>query len=69
MMKISESADLAGRSNAAERYDQTSMMFHWITVVLIIAQFATIRAREWLGHHSSFGPLLLSLHRTRTKRL
>jgi cytochrome b561 len=65
MMKISESADLAGvRSNAAERYDQTSVMFHWITVVLIIVQFATIWAREWLGHHSSFGPLLLSLHRT-----
>jgi cytochrome b561 len=65
MTKNLESADPAiVRSDAAERYDQTSMIFHWITVVLIVVQFASIWVREWFGHHGSFAPLLLSLHRT-----
>jgi len=65
MTKNLESADPAiVRSDAAERYDQTSMIFHWITAVLIVVQFASIWVREWFGHHGSFAPLLLSLHRT-----
>ena len=66
MTKNLESADTTVvRSDAAgQRFDQTSIMFHWVTVVLIVVQFASIWVRESLTHQSSFAPLLLSLHRT-----
>ena len=47
-----------------DRFDRTSIMLHWLTVFLIVIQFASIWAREGIGHQSSFGTALLTLHRT-----
>jgi cytochrome b561 len=65
MTKNLESAGTAVmKSDAVDAYDRTSMIFHWITVVLIVVQFVSIWARELLSHQNSLAPLLLSLHRT-----
>jgi superoxide oxidase len=48
----------------ADRYDHTSIMLHWMTVVLIVVQFVSIWAHEALGHQTSLAALLLSIHRT-----
>jgi len=50
MTKNLESADTTVvRFDAPDqRFDQTSIMFHWVTVVLIVVQFASIWARESL---------------------
>jgi superoxide oxidase len=45
------------------RFDQTSIALHWLTVLLIVTQFASIWAHEAVGHHSRLGAELLSLHR------
>jgi superoxide oxidase len=47
-----------------DRFDQTSIILHWFTVLLIVVQFASIWTREAIGHQSNFGPALLSLHRS-----
>lgn len=47
-----------------DRFDQTSMVFHWLTVLLIVIQFASIWAHVAVGHHSSLAAPLLSLHRS-----
>jgi cytochrome b561 len=39
------------------------MTLHWLTVLLIVVQFASIWAHEAVGHHSSLAVGLLSLHR------
>jgi cytochrome b561 len=51
-------------TQADDRFDGTSILLHWLTVVLIVVQFASIWAREATGHHSNLGVALLSLHRT-----
>jgi superoxide oxidase len=47
-----------------DRFDRTSITLHWVTVLLITIQFASIWARETISHQSGLAPLLLSLHRT-----
>jgi cytochrome b561 len=66
MTKNSESAatPLVAASNADERFDQTSITLHWLTVLLIVVQFASIWAHEAVGHHSNLAAELLSLHRS-----
>src|ERR1700729_2752431 len=64
MINSSKSAHAtAVRSDAVDRYDDISIMFHWITVVLIVVQFVSISGHASLGHYSGFGSFLLSLHR------
>jgi cytochrome b561 len=46
------------------RFDQTSIALHWLTVLLIVVQFASIWAHEAVGHDNSFAAPLLSLHRS-----
>jgi len=46
-----------------DRFDRTSIMLHWVTVLLITIQFASIWAREAISHQSDLAALLLSLHR------
>jgi superoxide oxidase len=46
------------------RFDQGSIVFHWLTVLLIVVQFASIWAHEAVGHHSGLAAPLLSLHRS-----
>src|SRR5580692_2045341 len=66
MTKNSESAAtaLVAVSNADDRFDQTSMVLHWLTVLLLVVQFASIWAHEAVGHHSNLAAELLSLHRS-----
>jgi superoxide oxidase len=65
MTKNLESAKTsAAATQADDRFDGTSIMLHWLTVFLIVVQFASIWAREASGHHSDLGAALLSLHRT-----
>jgi superoxide oxidase len=47
-----------------DRFDQTSIILHWLTVLLIVVQFVSIWARETVDHHSNFAVTLLSLHRS-----
>jgi cytochrome b561 len=49
-------------SNRDDRFDQTSIALHWLTVLLIVVQFASVWAREAAGHQSALGATLLSLH-------
>ena len=51
-------------ASARKSFDQTSIMFHWITVLLIVVQFASIWVRESLSHQSELAAILLTLHRT-----
>ncbi len=46
------------------RFEQGSIVFHWLTVLLIVVQFASIWAHEAVGHHSGLAAPLLSLHRS-----
>jgi cytochrome b561 len=65
MTKNLESAETSTvATQADDRFDGTSIMLHWLTVLLIVIQFVSIWAREATGHHSDLGVALLSLHRT-----
>jgi cytochrome b561 len=65
MTKNLESAEtFTVATQADDRFDGTSIILHWLTVLLIVVQFASIWAREATGHHSHLGIALLSLHRT-----
>jgi superoxide oxidase len=46
------------------RFDQASIVLHWLTVLLVVVQFASIWAHEAVGHHSGLAAPLLSLHRS-----
>jgi superoxide oxidase len=52
-----------GFDSQDDRFDRTSIILHWVTVLLITIQFTSIWARETIGHQSGLAPLLLSLHR------
>jgi cytochrome b561 len=47
-----------------ERFDPTSIMLHWLTVLLIIGQFTTIWMHEFVGHGTALGSAILDAHRT-----
>jgi superoxide oxidase len=47
-----------------DRFDQTSMAMHWLTVLLIVVQFTSIWAHEAVEHHGNLAAALLSLHRS-----
>jgi cytochrome b561 len=46
------------------RFDQTSISLHWLTVLLIVAQFASAWLHEVIDHETSFAMVLLTMHRT-----
>jgi cytochrome b561 len=47
-----------------KRFDSTSIVLHWLTVLLIIGQFTTVWLHEAVGHGTGLGAELLALHRT-----
>src|SRR6201996_1016915 len=51
-------------SRSDDRFDQASMVFHWLTVLLIVIQFVSIWAHEAAGQHSPLAASFLSLHRS-----
>src|SRR6202051_3960618 len=46
------------------RFDQTSIALHWLTVLLIVSQFASAWLHEVIDHETSFAMVLLTMHRT-----
>ena len=47
-----------------KRFDPTSIVLHWLTVLLIIGQFTTAWLHEAVGHGTTLGSEILDLHRT-----
>ena len=65
MTKNLESAEeSAVATQVDDRFDGTSIMLHWLTVVLIVVQFASVWAIEAAGDKSPLGAALFSLHLT-----
>ena len=64
MTKNSESEAAIPTPSGDDRFDQTSIILHWLTVLLIVVQFVSIWAHEAVGHHSNLAVALLSLHRS-----
>ena len=63
MTKNLESAgETVSEVAAGDRFDQTSVALHWLTVLLIVVQFASVRLHEAVGHDSAYGAMLLSAH-------
>jgi cytochrome b561 len=46
------------------RFDPTSIVLHWLTVLLFIGQFATGWLHEAVGHDTSLALAILATHRT-----
>jgi cytochrome b561 len=66
MNKNLESADgLAVRAVAESgRFDQISMALHWLTVLLLVGQFASAWLREAVDHDTPLAAAILTTHRT-----
>jgi cytochrome b561 len=55
---------VAKAPSGGKRFDPTSIVLHWLTVLLIINQFSTIWLREFVGHGTNLGSEILDAHRT-----
>jgi superoxide oxidase len=66
MTRHSESSteDIINAAGTDGRFDQASMIFHWLTVLLIVVQFLSIWAHEAFHHQGNLAADLLSLHRS-----
>ena len=65
MTKNLESAEASALSTQVDdRFDRTSIMLHWLTVILIVIQFASVWAIDAVGDKSPLGEALFSLHLT-----
>jgi superoxide oxidase len=61
--------DPAGGANLeavaeSERFDDVSITLHWLTVLLIVALFASAWAREAVDHDTRLASTLMTVHRT-----
>jgi cytochrome b561 len=63
MTKSLGTAEIIAPDAGHDRFDRTSIMLHWLTVLLIVIQFTSIWAHEAVGHDSALAIQLLSLHR------
>lgn len=65
---MTKNLESAGASAVAtqvdDRFDGTSIMLHWLTVVLIVVQFSSVWGIEAVGDKSALGATLFSLHLT-----
>ena len=64
MTKNSESAYAKTAELENGRFDQTSIILHWLTVLLIVLQFSSAWLREAVDHNSSLAVAILTTHRT-----
>jgi cytochrome b561 len=55
---------VVGTTTESGRFDQTSIALHWLTVLLVIAQFASAWLHEAVDHETGFAVVLLTMHRT-----
>ena len=65
MTQSSESAREEAKTTppASGRFDRTSIILHWFTVLLIAVQFSSAWLHEMVDHNSSFAATLLDTHR------
>lgn len=60
-----ESEDLtSGTPPGGARFDPVSIAFHWLTVVLIVVQYASLWLHEAAHHASNFAAAALTVHRS-----
>jgi cytochrome b561 len=66
MIKNLESADglVVKAAASSGRFDPTSIVLHWFTVLLIIGQFTTAWLHEAVGHGTGLTLEILAAHRT-----
>src|SRR5579859_1010525 len=63
MTKNLESAETSAvATEADDRFDGTSIMLHWLTVILIVIQFSSAWLRESVDHRSPIAVSLLAAH-------
>ena len=63
MTKNLESAEVSAvATQADDRFDGTSIMLHWLTVLLIVIQFSSAWLRESVDHNSPIAVSLLAAH-------
>jgi superoxide oxidase len=55
---------VAGAAAESERFDQTSIAFHWLTVLFIVVQFGSAWLHEAIDDETSLAVALLTMHRT-----
>jgi cytochrome b561 len=55
---------VSGAEIESTRFDQTSIILHWLTVLLIVIQFLTTWWRESVDHNTRFAVALLTAHRS-----
>jgi cytochrome b561 len=55
---------VVGTTTDSGCFDQTSIALHWLTVLLVIVQFASAWLHEAVDHETSFAMMLLAMHRT-----
>jgi len=53
-----------GPKDKGKRFDQTTILLHWLTVLLITIQFATAWLRGAVHHETSLAAAILTIHRT-----
>jgi len=68
-MDMTTDQEVAGRfvveaAVESARFDQTSIVLHWLTVLFIVVQFVSVWLREAVDHETSFAVALLTVHRT-----
>jgi superoxide oxidase len=65
IQKLESLEGLAVKATAKSgRFDQMSIVLHWLTVLLIIGQFTTAWLHEAVGHGTSLALAILATHRT-----
>jgi superoxide oxidase len=65
MIKNFESADKhVGRVTSSGRFDATSIVLHWLMVLLIVGQFTTAWLHEVVGRGTGLGLEILTTHQT-----
>jgi len=65
MTKSLESAQgLAIEAAESGRFDRISIALHWLTVLLVVAQFTTAWLREGLDHDTPLAAAILTVHRS-----
>jgi cytochrome b561 len=66
---MTENSELAEGSRidiaaGADRFDQMSISLHWLTVFLIVIQFASVWSLRFVDEHGRVGMIILDMHRS-----
>src|SRR5579871_2142368 len=66
---MTENSELAEGSRidiaaGADRFDQMSISLHWLTVLLVVIQFASVWSLRFVDEHGRVGMIILDMHRS-----